>query len=226
MSKWLVVLCVVISLGGVGSAVAQEQPAPRPERGGQRMPHGDIVMGTVATVGVDRLTIKTTDGKEQTILVNDQTRFLESQKDIHLEDLKPGDHVFVRGTSNANQEVTALMVRHVTNEEMQRFQGAGERAFGEIVAIDKNQIKLRNRRLGERTIKIDDKTTFMKEGKPSTLADLKVGDRVMAFGKETNGEFTATEVRSGMMGPRRWGGPGGRPPLGTQGGPEGQQPPQ
>jgi len=81
---------------------------------------------------------------------------------------------------------------------------AGNRAGGEILSIDGNQIKVRGRQ-GERIIVVNDKTTFAKEGQTITLKDLKVGDRIFAMGKEANGQFVATEVRSG-----RPGGGGGR----------------
>ena len=192
------------------------------------MPAGERVMGTVTSVGVDRLTIKTMDGKEQAVLVNGQTRYREGRKDIQLEELKPGDQVFVGGSENSNHELTAMMVRRATGEEMQRSGSGGDRAFGEIVAIETGQIKLRNRIQGERVVKIDDQTTFMKEGKPSTLADLKVGDRIMAMGKDSGDGFKATQVMSDPMGQGRWrgrqGGPGG-PPGGAPGSqPEGPPP--
>jgi 3-dehydroquinate synthase class II len=211
MTKWLGAVLMAVCLFGMNPANAQqEKPEPRPGREFQGEP-GKRVMGTVASVGVDRLTVKTMDGKEQTIMVNDQTRYREGEKDIQLEDLKPGDRVFVRSRAGADNQVAALVVRRVTDEQLQHFGGQGDRAFGEIVAIEKNQLKLRNRMQGERVVKIDEQTTFMKEGKPSTLADLKVGDRVMAIGKESGGAFTAAQVMSGPMGQGRWGGPrGGR----------------
>lgn len=211
MTKWLVAVLMAVCLFSMNPANAQqERTGPQPGREFPGEP-GERVMGTVASVGVDRLTVKTMDGKEQTIMVNDQTRYREREKDIQLEDLKAGDHVFIRGRAGADNQMSALMVRRVTDEQMQRFGGQGDRAFGEIIAIEKNQLKLRNRMQGERMVKIDEQTTFMKEGKPSTLADLKVGDRVMAIGKESGGAFTATQVMSGPMGQGRWGGPrGGR----------------
>jgi len=230
MSKYSVVLVLAISLPCASIAIAQQQPEPRPGQGERRMPGGERVMGTVTSVGVDRLTIKTPDGKEQTVLVNAQTRYGEGRGDIQLEELKPGDRVFVGGSENSNHELTAMMVRRVTGEEMQRFGSGGDRAFGEIVAIEKGQIRLRNRAQGERVVMIDDQTTFMKEGKPSTLADLKVGDRIMAVGKGSGDGFKATQVMSGPMGQgrsrERRGGPGG-PPGGAPGSePEGPPPQQ
>ena len=91
------------------------------ERQGEQ--DGERVMGTVVSVGVDRLTVKTMDGKEQAVLVNDQTQYREEQKSIQLEDLKPGDHIFLRGVPNADHQITAMMVRRATAEQMQRFGG-------------------------------------------------------------------------------------------------------
>ena len=223
MSKRIVLVLLLLPLLGVNPASAQQPPESRSGPSEQRrMPMGgERVMGTVASVGVDRITVKTADGKEQTVLVGDQTRYRQGRDEIKLEDLKPGDHVFLMGTAGSNNEITALMVRRVTEEQAQRFGAGGDRAFGEIVAIGNNQLTLRNPRQGERVVKINEQTTFMKEGKPSTLAELKVGDRVMAMGKETNGEFTATRVMSGMMGRGQWRG-GGQPPEGgprPEGGP-------
>ena len=75
----------------------------------------------------------------------------------------------------------------------------GNRAGGEIASIDGNQIKVQSRR-GDRVIVVNDQTTFNKEGQAITLKDLKVGDRIFAIGKEANGQFVATEVRSGRPG--------------------------
>ncbi len=107
-------------------------------------------------------------------------------------DRLPSDHVFVQGRASENKEFTALMVRRVTDEEIQAF--SGERAFGEIISIDGNQIKVRNPRQGEKTVVVNDQTVFMKEGQPITLKDLKVGDRIFAQGEETNGQLIAARI--------------------------------
>jgi hypothetical protein len=82
---------------------------------------------------------------------------------------------------------------------MQRFQNAGERVFGAIVSIDKNQLKVSNPRQGERIVMVNEQTQFMKDGQPIALKDLKVGDRIFALGKETQGQFLATRVVTGQF---------------------------
>jgi hypothetical protein len=184
-----------------------------------------MAMGTVTSVGVDRFEIKKPDGSTQTILVNDQTHYRqrqqEQQQEFQLEDLKVGDHVVVRGPANADKQVVAEGVNRVSEEMFERIQsgnfggpgggpgggqgwpGAGNRAGGEILSISGNQIKVRGRE-GERTIVVNDQTTFNKEGQSITLKDLKVSDHIFAMGKEANGQFVATEIHSGGM--RRGGG--------------------
>src|SRR5207249_4750934 len=150
---------------------------------------------------VDRLEIKKMDGTAQTVMVNDQTQYQEgrrdAQKNLQLEDLKPGDRVFVRGRASDNKELVALVVHRVTDQEMQRF--GGNRTFGEITSIDGNQIKVRNPRQGDKTIVVNDQTVFIKDGQPITLKDLKAGDRVFAVGKETDGQFVADRVMTGQL---------------------------
>jgi hypothetical protein len=165
-----------------------------------------MVMGTLSSIGVDRVEVKKQDGSSQAVRVNDQTKYHQGQQEIQMEDLKPGDHVFMRGKMNDNKEFVALNVRRVTDEEMQRFQSGGDRAGGQIVSIDGNQLKIQNPRQGDRVVIVNEQTTFMKDGQTITLKDLKVGDRIFAQGKETDGKFVATRVMSGQL--RR--GEGGR----------------
>ncbi len=240
MSKKLSLSMLVLLALSIASSLAAQQnpPSPGQEPPRQGMGGPPPVMGTITSVGVDRFEIKKPDGTTQTVMVNDQTHYrqrVEGQqqpKELALEDLKVGDHVFVRGTPNADKQVVDMGVNRVTAEQFERFQSGGgpggggpgggpggpggwgpgggggmegTRAFGEITSINGNQIKVQSRRGGERVIVVNDQTTFSKEGQTITLKDLKVGDRIFAVGKEANGQFMATEVRSG-----RPGGGGGR----------------
>ncbi|MBZ5668880.1 MAG: DUF5666 domain-containing protein [Acidobacteriia bacterium] len=222
-NKFLLSLAILLALTISGSVAAQEKPpaqapeSPRPEMAGER------IMGTVASVGVDRFELKKSDGTTQTVLVNDQTHYRQQQQEFHLEDLKPGDHVFVRGNLNSDRQFVAVGIRRVTEEQLQRFQAGGgpgpgggpggpgggwgqsggDRAGGEIISIAQNRIKVRNRFQGETTIMINDQTTFTKQGQAITLKDLKAGDRIFATGKEVQGQFVATQVRTSGMGQGR-----------------------
>ena len=236
--KFLLGILMSMALSVAGMLVAQQNsPSPGQEQGRRGMGGPPPVMGTISSVGVDRFEIKKPDGTAQLVLVNDQTHFRQRQEgqqqpqELQLEDLKAGDHVMVRGTTNADKQVVAMGVNRVTKEQFAKFQNgegpgsaqggpggtggsgpggggmgpggagpnAGNRAGGEILSIDGNQIKVRGRQ-GERVIVVNDQTTFAKQGQPITLKDLKVGDHIFATGQETNGQFVATQVRSGRPG--------------------------
>lgn len=226
MSKKLFLSVPILAVLASALVVAQQGPPPSGEGQGRRGLGGPPpVLGTISSVGVDRFEIKKTDGTTQTVMVNDKTNYRQRQEgqqaqELQLEDLKVGDHVFVRGTPNDNKQIVAAGVMRVTAEQFERFQsgggpggqggpgsgrggfgpgGGGPRAGGEIVAINGNQIKVQGRR-GERIILVNDQTKFSKQGQSIALKDLKVGDRIFATGKEDNGQFTATEVHSGFQG--------------------------
>lgn len=200
MRKQFVMALGLILIIFTSLAYAQQKDGTKtPPQNTPRESSGPPAGGTVTSVGVDRFEIKKTDGSTQTVMVNEQTHYRQGQQDIQLEDLKAGDHVFVRGQANANNEFVAVNVRRITDEEMQRFQNAGERVFGAIVSIDKNQIKVSNPRQGERIVLVNDQTQFMKEGQAIALKDLKVGDRIFAMGKEDQGQFVATRIMTGQF---------------------------
>lgn len=199
-------LLTAASVGGV----AQDKPQQPGPQGMPRDTGGERAMGTVASVGVDRIEIKKMDGSAETVLVNDQTHYRQGQQDIQMEDLKPGDRVMIRGEVNSQKELVAVMVRRMTGEETGRFQnsGSGDRVFGLIVSIDNNQLKVHNPRQGDQIVLVNEQTVFTNQGQPIALKDLKVGDRIFAQGKEADGKLTATQVSTGQ-----WQGRGGsRPP--------------
>ena len=177
----------------------QKEETQTPPQNAPRQAAGPPLGGTITSVGVDRFEIKKMDGSTQTVMVDEHTRYRQGQQDIQLEDLKPGDRVFIRGQANSNKEFVAENVRRITAEEVQRFQNAGERVFGAIVSIDKNQLKVSNPRQGGRIVVVNDQTQFMKDGQPIALKDLKVGDRIFAVGNETQGQFLATRVMTGQF---------------------------
>jgi hypothetical protein len=189
---------ILFSITGIAFA-QQKNETQTPPQNTPRQSAGPPVSGTITSVGVDRFEIKKMDGSTQTVMVDDHTHYRQGQQDIQLEDLKPGDQVFVRGQANANKEFVAENVRRVTADELQRFQNAGQRVFGAIISIDKNQLKVSNPRQGERIVLVNDQTQFIKDGQPIALKDLKVGDRIFAVGKETQGQFLATRVVTGQF---------------------------
>jgi len=208
MRKLLILFLELTLLTITSMSAAQQKDDTQPQNPPRQSGGPPLLSGAITSVGVDRFEIKKTDGSSQTVMVDDHTRYRQGQEEIQLEDLKPGDQVFIRGQANADKEFLAETVRRATAGEIQRFQNAGGRVFGAIVSIDKNQIKVSNPRQGERIVLVNDQTQFVKDGQPIALKDLKVGDRIVAAGSETQGQFVATRVVTGQfrgMGQRREG---------------------
>jgi len=200
MRKQFALALGLVLIALASQALAAQKDDTKTQAGNtQRQFGGPAVFGTITSVGVDRFEIKKMDGSTQTVMVDEHTRYRQGQQDIQLEDLKPGDQVSVRGQANSNKEFVAEAVRRATADEMQRFQNAGERVLGAIESIDKNQLKVSNPRQGERIVLVNEQTQFMKDGQPIALKDLKVGDRIFALGKETQGQFLATRVVTGQF---------------------------
>jgi hypothetical protein len=72
--------------------------------------------------------------------------------------------------------------------------------YGVIKQIDKGDLIVDKTSFGDgQKFKLDHKTKFIHEGKPSTFGDLKVGDKVWIDTKtdKKTGEMTATKVVTG-----------------------------
>jgi Domain of unknown function (DUF5666) len=213
----------------------QSGPPGAPARFGG--PRGGA-FGTVQSVGVNQLVIKRRDGSTTTVQVNSETKFWDRNKPIELEDLKPGDRVMVRAHTSPTESsgvsapgeaapnpgaapgATAAPAVILAASVMCVPAGMGggfnaPRAFGRITAINGNQLTVQNRQ-GEQLIVVASDAQILKDGQAATLKDFKVGDRVMALGQETNGQFTASRIMSGQIrrGSEGFGGqgPGGPPP--------------
>jgi hypothetical protein len=65
------------------------------------------IMGTVTSVTNAALTVKTMDGKSQTVVLNSETKYEKADKAVALKDLKVGDHVVIHAKKKDNQLIAA-----------------------------------------------------------------------------------------------------------------------
>lgn len=65
------------------------------------------VKGTVSSVSERQVVIRATDGKEQTILLDEDTECLDRQGDASCSDVKPGDRVVVSTRRGGKGEIVA-----------------------------------------------------------------------------------------------------------------------
>jgi Cu/Ag efflux protein CusF len=67
------------------------------------------VMGTVANITDNSVTVTTTDGKTQTVTMTADTKYSKMDATIALKDIKVGDHVVIHATKKDNKLIAATV---------------------------------------------------------------------------------------------------------------------
>ena len=181
--------------------------------------------------GAKQLTIKTDAGSMVTVVLNDKTTYkrlapgektLTNATDVAFTDLGEGDRVMARGNVSADQKtVPAAMVIVMTKgdlakkQEAERLEWRRRGILGVITALkpDTKEITISNRTMAGTqsvVIALNDTTEMHRyapdsikfgDAKPSTFAELKVGDQLRALGDrgEDPLHFKAQKVVSGRF---------------------------
>jgi hypothetical protein len=66
--------------------------------------HEQKVMGTVTMVAADHVMLKTTEGKDATVLINKDTKFTRAKKAMKASDLVAGMRVVIAAVTDENDE--------------------------------------------------------------------------------------------------------------------------
>jgi hypothetical protein len=129
--------------------------------------------GSVTAVGANSITVKRRDGTSVTISLNGTTKFTIGKTAATKSDVQVGSRIVAEGTGSTTS-LTATIVRIEPTL-----------AAGEVTAKTSNSITIKQRDGTSLTIHVDTKTTYRVRGaatKPGTLADIKIGDRLVASG--------------------------------------------
>ncbi|RMF05716.1 MAG: hypothetical protein D6768_00715 [Chloroflexi bacterium] len=176
-------LLVLFSFAGL--AMAQE---PNPT-GGQ---HRDRLLGEVTAVGDASLTISARNGQEITVNVTTDTkiRLVKERANGDLADIEVGNFVGVLGTKNDDGSVNARRIV-VLPENPKNL----DRVRGKVTAIEDSVIVVETKDGQSQRIATDDQTRFRKGKSKAELADIAVGDPLLAIGrKQDDGTLLARLV--------------------------------
>jgi hypothetical protein len=200
-SAALVLLCAVVLFHTPSQAFPQQAAAPATAK----------VVGTIQSQTANKLVVKSDEGDNRNIAVQDTTHYLQvnpGEKDlkkavpIHLQNLQTGDRVLVLGTDQQDKSLTAGYVIVMKKIDLdarvrQQQQDWQKRGTGGIVsAADpaSGDITIALTSLaGKKVVTIHaTPTTIVRryapdsvkfdDAKPSTLAEIKPGDQVRARG--------------------------------------------
>ena len=168
------------------------------------------VGGTVASVSGTTVTVTTRDGGTSKVVLTGSTTYTLDGEAATKDAVVAGVRIVARGTLASDGTLTATSVEI-----------APAMAAGTVKEKGTSSLTLTTRDGSTVVVKVSSSTTYEVAGITSpTLADVKVGDVVMARGtKGSDGSLTATSIRSHAAGD--FGGPdmgGGRGGHGGRGG--------
>jgi len=203
-----------------------------PGRGGERRPG---LFGKLTAVHDQSVEITQPAGDTVTVKIGASTQFRKDGESAKLSDFKVGDIVFVRGEENADHTWTA----EVLGARAGGFgggqgnggrggpgAGGGMRAagvlgqdyiYGEVKAVDAPKLTILRPDNVSQTVELNEETSLRKGRDSVTMADIQVGDHIMARGGMVNNVFQPKSVM--VIGPEQWkrmqelGMPGGAPPA-------------
>lgn len=208
------------------SAVCQAQEGPAPDsgtpqqrgRGGEGGP--GPTFGKITAIHNGSLDLATPDGQTLTVKVNDQTQFRKDRQPAALSDFKVGDMIAVRGDENSDHTITAKTIGARTEGFGGLRGGPGGRpggpggpgasmgtmgkdyVVGEVKAINAPRLTILRPDNVTQILELNEETSLRKGRDSITMADIQVGDHVMARGAPQNEVFVPKGVM--VMNPEQW----------------------
>lgn len=218
--KLFFVMMIGLTVGGLGICGAQEPDAggaPEQQQGQGRGQGGPRpLMGKITSINGTTVVIARQDGSTTSVKLTDQTEFRKDREPAKAADFKVGDMVMVRGDENADHTVTAKMIGGRTGGpgsgpsggpgggSGMRGGGPGGAAMGtlgkdyvagEIKSIDAPKLTVLRTDNVTQTLELNEESSLHRGRESITMADIKVGDHVVARGAVENGAF----VPKGLM---------------------------
>jgi hypothetical protein len=162
---------------------------PRPNQNGRQRP----LLGKITAIKEGSLELTRPDGGTVTVKLTDKTEFRKDRKAAQLSDFKVGDLVMIRGEENPDHTVTAQLIatrtggpgggRMVTGEMGKDF------VVGEVKSIDPPRMTVLREDNVTQTLELNEDTSLRRGRESITMADIQVGDHVMARGSVQNNVF-------------------------------------
>jgi len=171
----LVLAALVLTLGSVAWAAEPQQ--------------GRFLRGQVTSMEGTTLMVKTPDGERQ-VTTSDETRFcVRGFENPTIADVKVGDYILARGEPDSTGAFVAKAILVMPGQRVGRFvaQGAVSAIEGTTLILDTLQ--------GEKQVTTDEAIFWAPDVENPSLADVQVGDQVVAWGRpDEDGNLAARLV--------------------------------
>ena len=213
--------------GMLGAAAVQAQDAPdapttgqgtntpQPHQGGGRGGQGGgprPLFGKITALHESSMDITRQDGQVVTVKLTPQTEFRKEREAAKATDFKVGDTVVVRGEENSDHSVTARMVGTRSGGPGggpgDRPGGAGmgtlgkDYVAGEVKALNPPRITVLRTDNVTQVLELNEESSLRRGRESITMADIQVGDHVMARGAVQNDVFVPKGVM--LMNAEQW----------------------
>ena len=171
----LVLAALLLSLGSVAWAAEPQQ--------------GRFLRGQVTAIEGMTLTVKTPKGERQ-VTISDETRFrIRGVENPTIVNVNVGDYILAKGEPDSTGAFMAKVILVVSGQRVGRFiaQGTVSAIEGTTLVLDTLQ--------GEEQVTTDEAIFWAPDVENPSLADVQVGDQVVAWGRpEEDGSLAARLV--------------------------------
>src|SRR6266446_5769164 len=191
----------VVLSNNLSSKQGQGQQTPDEER---RMP----LFGKITAIHNASLEISNANGDTVTVKITSQTEFRKDRQAAKRSDFKIGDVIAVRGQENPDHTWTAQTIgaRSANGEgrgpNMQAGTLGKDYVVGEVKSVDAPKISVLRTDNVTQTIELNEDTSLRKGRDAITMADVQVGDHLMARGALQDNVFVPKFVM--VIGPEQW----------------------
>jgi hypothetical protein len=205
-------------LGGLFAVMvcAQDAPAPdanaaAPQQGQGRTHEGQNgtrpIFGKITAIHEGTLELSGPDGQTVTVKMTPQTEFRKDRQPAKAADFKVGDVVMVRGDQNPDHSITAKLIGGRTPGAGGGPGAAGGGVFfggggtlgkdyvlGQVKSIDPPRLTVLRSDNVTQTLELNEETTLRRGRDSITMADIQVGDHLVAHGAVQNNVFVPKGV--------------------------------
>jgi hypothetical protein len=183
----------------------QDMPGDKQASGEERrMP----VFGKITAVRDGSLEIQNPNGETVVVKLTPQTEFRKDRQAAKRSDFKVGDVIIVRGQENPDHTWTAQTIgaRSANGEgrgpNMQAGTLGKDYVAGEVKSVDAPKISVLRSDNVTQTIELNEDTSLRKGRDAITMADVQVGDHLLARGAIQDNVFVPKFVM--VIGPEQW----------------------
>jgi hypothetical protein len=190
----------------LSDVVLSQDGPPRQQAPGEdgRMP----LFGKITAIHNSSFEISNPNGETVTVKLTPQTEFRKDREAAKRSDFKVGDVIAVRGQENPDHTWTAQAIgaRSANGDgrgpNMQAGTLGKDYVAGEVKSVDAPKISVVRSDNVTQTIELNEDTSLRKGRDAITMADVQVGDHLLARGALQDNVFVPKFVM--VIGPEQW----------------------